>query len=169
MIAGDYSTGFIDNEMWVVKNGYWVETGLTYGNPWGANNDFFWADNRPGYGYAQHRYLHANWQDNTYYAADIHWVSGGTWEVGVGPYTGNKSTSNFEAPAYSIETGTEVASTSPHTYGSSSSMGYYDLNGGFHSGWASRTGHAALYWSGGPYVTWVSAYNWIRDGIGAEC
>jgi hypothetical protein len=169
MSLSDYSGHFIDNEMWVVRNGNWVETGLTEGTPIGAAHRFFWADQRPsGGGYHEH-FSSGGFSLNTYYEAHIHWTGNGTWNVFTGPF-GGTSTSQFDAPAYTLQTGTEVSSAdSPHTYGSSSSMQYYDLGGHAQNGWGSGSGHAYLYSNGSAYVNWASTYDHIRDGVGATC
>jgi hypothetical protein len=163
---------FIDNEMWVVKGEYWVEAGLTYGEPWGPNNDFFWADERPKYGYSQHNYPYANWQYNELYDDNIHYIGSSDWEVTIGPFAGKVSKESMAAPAYTLQTGLEVSSANGyHTFSSSSYMSYYTLGNVYTNYWDSRTGGAYLHVDTPLNASWLTGetYYKVEDWVGEIC
>ncbi len=169
MSLRDYAGGFITNELWVVKSRYWVEAGLTEGAPIGAAHGIFWAEKRPnGGGYHEH-YSSSRFALNASYKARIRWAGGRRWNVAIGNLRGS-STRQFSAPAHTLQTGTEIASSrSPHTYGSSRSMKWFDRRGAAHTSWRSRAGRAYLSARRPVRVAWVKKHTYIRTRIGARC
>lgn len=89
------STSFVTSETWMVDYSsgqpYWIEAGQAYGYPSGARSYFYWADDRPGHGYAEHDDTSdpppgtAN-GDN--YRADIYHASSTSYLVYSGTYSG---------------------------------------------------------------------------------
>jgi hypothetical protein len=80
-----YEAIFANNEVWDLDTSgdYWVEAGLKSGQDYhGAyrDKDWFWADNRPVYGYAEHDFSEeANL--TTKYPVEITYAGTGTWDV----------------------------------------------------------------------------------------
>src|SRR5271165_2439813 len=97
MHVNDPSTDFLDQEMWQGTDNsntgnYWVETGATIGTPEGNLRYWFWADNRPNYGYYQH-FPSGTMNLDQYYYLSFNYNGSNKWGVG-GPWGNATSTSN---------------------------------------------------------------------------
>jgi hypothetical protein len=73
----------VTNEIWDGQSGkYWTEAGVTSGQ--GGNGydsrRWFWADDRPGYGYYEH-YPNISSAGSGDYGLEIYYVGNGSWHV----------------------------------------------------------------------------------------
>jgi hypothetical protein len=164
-------TDFVDNDSWVVNGGAWIEGGMIDGtfasNPGSGSHTattphFFWADNRPSYGFYSH--LGPGASMNTYYNDTLRYQGGNRWDVNVGPYSGSSYPLFGGAPL--IEAGTETTTKSASSYSSQSSLSWYDQYGGYHHDWQDGSGHAGIFQDNPPWAYWVSQDSWLRSGTG---
>jgi hypothetical protein len=101
-------SNFITAEVWLIRGNYWVEQGMAHGYP---RNDryWFWADNRPNYGYAEHDRNDLPHALNTSYLVEIeHFTTGSSsWLVYQDNTYVGTSTSNFSEASTRLDTGSE--------------------------------------------------------------
>jgi hypothetical protein len=165
---------FIDNETWVVNTaGTWEETGLDKGiGGYGCANSnapyFFWADQRPGSGgYHCHQ---SSYQAsyNTEYSFSVIYVGGAQWKLGIGPFGGTSTSAQTNANL--IQGGIEMTNQSILTCGSLRDLGWYDANGGSHSGWSDASnGNGYFSADNPPSLYWINTPNWFRDYANESC
>ncbi len=159
------TVNFADEEMWEATDnssnlGYWVETGLSYGELNGQARGgpyWFWADNRPGGGYHEH-YVGTR-SLNTSYETEIIYAGSNSWWVWQGTSHVGTSTSN---PPYSLsmETGIETTSNSYNIVGQSSPLDWFDTTGSLHTNWQYGSSDSYLYPMYPPAnAVWISKYN----------
>lgn len=162
------ANNFVDEEIWEGTDNspqanYWVETGMTEGTPWGSSRTFFWADNRPNYGYSQHQITGIAANINTWYSLEVHDLSNSTWGAYIDGTLYGYSTNN---PTFSeaMEGGSEITNTGVRAAASFSSLAY--VSGGTYFGSWSGTGYnngPGLLSVPGPPQTSFSNY---YDGTG---
>ena len=174
MTLPNYDTDFITNEMWVANSSgtRWVEVGIAIGiKPGGyvTTPHRFWAEQKAA-GYFEHYYEMYTFDNYLTVTARATAQGSNDWEVWYGT-NGTRYTSadNLTSPAKRLDTGTEVTTSSAHSYGSTSDMRWYDLDAGLHDGWQGSNSGAQEDADSGMTATWVDEPNWIRTGRGAAC
>jgi hypothetical protein len=156
------STNFSNDEMWNGTDNsgggsYWVEEGGSYGYPQGNNRYWFWADNRPSYGYYEHDSADGSAVLNTSYDIEFTYNGSNQWIVWWKGSELGKSTSNPPNGEY-LQAGGEHTSSSGRTVGTASSLSWTNQSYGVHGGWtASGYSNPGKQTSGGS-ATWNSNY-----------
>lgn len=165
--AADWSAsyaGFIAQVLWegTSNNGdYWVEAGYIYG--WQQQNiaTWYWADNRPTYGYDEHQITSVPVTVGATMPVDIVYQGNDTWSITINDSAKNwRSTDN---PPYSEYMSTGLESASPNSVldgAYSSGMAYANLNYPWISSWGSGT---ELHNDSPANVAWVNTYKKIHD------
>jgi hypothetical protein len=159
---------FADQEMWVGTNAaaagtYWVEDGIARGWPQsaGAGIFWFWADNRPCCGYAEHDFLDII-RTSTTYTAKINYIGNNSWNVyrdgnllSPGTSVSNPAPSNF------LESGLEVTNTNAHVNGTGASLQKRSAGG---TSWS--YGWSAVPWYQSPaFSQWTQSPTSFKDYI----
>jgi hypothetical protein len=165
---------FVTYEMWnyIGTVGQWIETGIAYGNPHGANRYYYYAylDNAgtyheiPVYGYTP--YLNTSYEAHVKY--DASFPAG--YEVQIGDFswfiTGLPSTT------YTLQAGTETTSISADVFGAFGSLAYYvNGSGSTHDGWnnpdvGDKGFHQPLDYG---YASWITVSHSAYVGRTSSC
>ena len=145
---------------------YWVEEGAAYGAPENFTYYWFWADNRPSYGYAEHDITSQTPSINTNYAVGFLYIGSNEWQViengvVIGTSTHNPPDGNF------LEAGGEHnLNPGGVTAGTASSLAYrWASNGNNVSGWAAFGSLPGTVTSGGS-ASWNSNYTTLTWNSG---
>ncbi len=165
------SNNFVDEQIWEGTDNdssgtYWVETGMSEGAPWGSGRVFFWADNRPTYGYAQHPVNGMAANLNTNYSLQINWYSNSsTWQVWIGGTYVGQSTSN---PPYSkyVVGGSEFTNVGVRAAANFWGLDWYGPGGTKYNNWGGEgvvIGAGSVSVPTAPYWSFSNLY----DGIGS--
>jgi len=140
--------GFITDELWVIRNGNWIEAGFIYG----LGNDsryFFWGDSRPNWPFSFHpEYslpdnLHVDWDVSITHAA----VGSPNWKVWQNLTLVGTSTDNFTSAANELHTGSETSRDDARTDATS-----------HHLDWRGAAGNYNSDWRDGPSVSTLAAF-----------
>lgn len=130
---------FVTAEMWVARDGWWVEHGMSYGAPYGATRVWFWADNRPGYGYreALADVPHAL---NTDYGNRIQLDQDHTdrWDLVHSGTFYATSKDSFSAPSDRLFAGVETTTLEARVIVRVKDLGWQTTGGGWEYPWAAR-------------------------------
>lgn len=158
LYSGNAGTEFTNEEFWQATDNstnlkYWVESGGRYGWPNGDARSWFWADNRPNFGYSQH-FPSGGVSLDTNYGFEIYYDGSDNWVI-VGPGWSYSSVNNPPSGA-SLEAGTEITNDSARSVGNMSSMYYLDTSGNRHNGWSG----AVL----NPQSPIITGLGWVGSG-----
>jgi hypothetical protein len=164
---------FITAEYWVGTNNdpngqTWIEQGMAYGNPVGAQHYWYWADERPGHPYAEHDQLGLSANTNTDYQSSIHYIGNNQWNVLRGGNTEGMSVANPPNSNF-LQAGVEMTNGNAFVDGIAKSLAYYKTDDTVHSGWNSGD-HAVVYHDGNNNpvsVSWTTNYTAIAYSANA--
>jgi hypothetical protein len=162
----NYSYEFLNEELWADTDGsqgaYWVEDGihaLVSGPIW------FWADNRPAYGYYEHDTSFAPLFGYNY-LAKVTWAGNNSWNVYRDSTQIGTSTSN-PGPSLRGTSGMEIRYNDDTGQAAARNLSYTPLGGSSHLGWTS----SAITWTDGTdnwgslYSYWQTAYYDNKNGV----
>jgi hypothetical protein len=157
---------FANQEMWVGTNGsnsgsYWVEDGMSRGYPQSASAGiyWFWADNRPCCGYAEHDFL-VTIRTSTTYTAKINYIGNNSWNVyrDGGLLSPGTSTSN-PPPAHYLSSGLEATNTNAHVNATGAALQKRSAGGSSWSyGWS-----ATPFYNSPAFSQWTSSPTDFKD------
>jgi hypothetical protein len=141
------SSNFTTEEMWQGTDSdpygdYWVETGGAYGYPKGDSRYWFWADERPGYGYSEHDLSSPAADLETVYSTLLAYEGSDSWNVYV---NGSEVGHSVDNPPYGyyLSAGTEItAASGARSVGHDNYLAWYDTSDNLHYGWYSGNNHA---------------------------
>ena len=162
---------FLNNEIWAIDGGTWVETGIHKGV--GVQRcvtsypAFFWAEGLPDGSFMCYASV-AQASLNTYYQLSLDYLGQDLWITQAGSFSG--TTNPVQPVAVGLQGGIETTTRSVHTCTSLSNMSYVDGDGNTIFGWSdSSHGDATLSADNPPYISWVSAPSWQRAWANESC
>jgi hypothetical protein len=176
MTLGSYSGSELQNEMWMSNNdnnNSWVEAGIKigvhYNGTYSTTPTDFWADLRPGQAFADHFPGPYTLGNTIGVSLQKSSASSTSFNVYVDGY-GATSAPNFSGTSQYISAGNETTTTTVHTFGSVSAMGYKNLTGSWINNWSGVSSGAVLIPPDGTlHSNWVTQYAWMQSGAGATC
>jgi hypothetical protein len=174
MVVGNTGSNFITAEVWLARGSYWVEQGMAYGFP---RNDryWFWADNRPTYGYAEHARNDLPHGLQTNFLMEIeHFTTGSSsWQLYQDSTYVATSTSNFSNPSTRLDTGSEATTmTNLHVKANMTLMKWADNAFTYFIDWSDPPTypHATLSGDLDYSTSWVTAYRHLLTQLHvSEC
>ncbi len=139
------SSTFDDVETWIESgSSNWIEAGISYGAPEGAQKYFFWADQRPGYTYYEHDDTTDTVASGTYYNFNIYQASSTSYHVTDGLWNGLSQPWPTGYLFDTLQTGSETlnGATGASIRSNHTELEYYD-----------QTDTLTLYWKEGLLTT----------------
>ena len=168
------SSYFLTSETWLANyvgsSTYWIEAGVAVGAPKSTSKYFYWADNRPSYGYFEHDDGSDTPSSSQFYGIGISPNSNDTsYFAYVGPYSGNSSLWPAAYVFDHLDAGTETSTGGvSHYLTSTKDMGlFYGTNGNsFRDGWYYDSGenaHNASTWNSVNTITADHYYSYYNE------
>lgn len=161
---------FVCHSMWVndgAASGYWIEAGVFRGqlsaqHGFNANYEYYYAEQTAGSGYKENIFPDSHPVLSQPIEVQIAYSgTGKDWNVSLDNNIARVQQA-ITSPSHDISTGIESTQNDDSGYGSSSSLGYYDLAGGSRDGWSGST-HAVDSSTHGSSTVWVNPYKWARE------
>jgi hypothetical protein len=150
------SSAFVTAETWLANQGssnYWIEAGLAYGAPVGARSYFYYADDRPGYGYYEHDDTSDSVTLGTIYAVNIDQQTATSFHVSAGPFSGLSSSWPSGYLFNVLQTGSETyaGGTAATILASSRYLHFYNQSNSILADW---------YYGSDSTYTWTQPTTW---------
>jgi hypothetical protein len=133
------SSNFATSETWMSNSAddTWIESGIAYGNPQGASEYFYWADDRPSYGYFEHDDTTDSVTAATYYESNMSVDTSTSYDVSMGPWYGVSDDWPSGYVFDTLQTGSETSdgATAATILSSSESLYYYNASDVLQTDW----------------------------------
>ena len=141
-----------------------------YGSDYSTPRRFFLYENTVGtyFTASQFNYSYGTALTATAYKSS---TSSSTWQLWFGNSTNHLQIPYmFSGAAEFMTAGTRSNDTGSDTYGSASSLYFYNLGATITPNWAGTTSHSNVYHSGSPMdADWAATYWWARMGQNGQC
>jgi hypothetical protein len=163
--VNDPTTTFDDDELWILDDTgtYWVEQGMAYGDPADQSLPrniayWFWADDRPQYGYFEHDRRDLSVNNDQDYTANITFVVTTVWNVSRDGVSLGQSTNNFSGPAYELRAGSESNAYQQHVDVRVKFLKWLNTSNSWQNDWIDGTNQSSLQAQDGYTTAWVNMW-----------